>query len=151
MTVESIIKVMKTLKPNQCYLIGGTLVTGGFAGSASPFWYPLVDDAFRGSLNLATKTEEYSASPITIGLSLFAMVLGFILILANRFLEHKETIQIAKLDNVVELRRHSKPTAFEADSGGQVIINGGTVKNYESVAKASNQGVVKINDTDVEK
>ncbi|EHJ9978641.1 hypothetical protein ACLINW_002761 [Vibrio parahaemolyticus] len=151
MTVDSVIKLIKAMKPNQCYLIGGTLITAGLAGSSSPFWYPLAEDVIRNTLNLASESDGYSASPATLLLSVFTMILGVVLILVNRYLEHQERVQSNEVDNVVPLRPQSKSRAFEADSGGEVIINGGRVKNYERVAKASNKGVVKLNDTDVER
>ncbi|HIF9148161.1 TPA: hypothetical protein ACX6SL_000719 [Photobacterium damselae] len=151
MTVESVIKLIKAIKPNQCYLLGGTLITGGLAGSSSPFWYPLTEDIIRNTFNLVSGSDSYSASPVTLWLSVFTMILGAVLILVNRYLEHQDRVQSNKVDNVVELRPQSKPRAFEADSGGEVIINGGRIKNYEAVAKASNKGVVKINDTDMER
>ncbi|WP_029825125.1 hypothetical protein [Vibrio parahaemolyticus] len=151
MTVDSVIKLIKAMKPNQCYLIGGTLITAGLAGSSSPFWYPLAEDVIRNTLNLASESDGYSVSPATLLLSVFTMILGVVLILVNRYLEHQERVLSNEVDNVVPLRPQSKSRAFEADSGGEVIINGGRVKNYERVAKASNKGVVKLNDTDVER
>lgn len=151
MSVESIIKAIKAIKPNQCYLIGGTLVSAGLAGTSSPYWFPLFDDAVRNSLNLATQNEAYSASDTAILFSVFSILLGVMLIAINRFWEHQEQITTKSLDNIVELRSKPEPNAFEADSGGAIVINGGKVKNYPKVAKASNKGVVTINETVVEK
>ena len=151
MTVDSFIKLIKAVKPNQMYLIGGSLVAGGVAGSSSPFWYPLAEDVIRSTFNFASKSDVYSASSTTLWLSIFMMFLGFVLIVVNRYLEHQEQVLSTKADNVVKLRPEPKPRAFEADSGGEIIINGGKIKNYEAVAKASTQGVIKINETDVER
>ncbi|TKG04932.1 hypothetical protein [Vibrio lentus] len=149
--MDSFIKLIKAIKPNQFYLIGSTLVAGGLAGSSSPFWYPLVEDVIRSTLNLASKSDVYSASPTTVWLSIFTMVLGVAVIVVNRYFEYQEQVLSAKADNVVRLRPEPKPRAFEADTGGEIVINGGKIKNYEAVAKASTQGVIKINETDVER
>jgi hypothetical protein len=151
MPIDSIIKLVKALKPNQCYLIGGSLVFAGLAGTSSPFWYPLVDDVIRNSLNLAIPSEDYSASKMTIIFSVFSMLLGALLIILNRILDHKEQIATNIPDNIVEFQPKPEQSAFEADSGGSIIINGGKVKNYTNVAKASNKGVVTLNQTVVEK
>ncbi|CAM2799698.1 hypothetical protein VINE108274_02020 [Vibrio neptunius] len=151
MIVKSVIKIRKEMKPNQCTLMGGLLITGGFTGGLYPYWYPLLDDLIRNTFNLVSESDGYSAPSFTPLLSVCLIILGIVLILIDRYLEHQERVQSNKVDNVEELRSQSKPRAFEADSGGEVIINGGRIKNYEAVAKASNKGVVKVNDTDVER
>lgn len=150
MAVDAVIKLIKAMKPNQCYLLGGTLIAAGLTGSSYPFWYPLADDVIRSSLNLASETESYSASTTSLFLSGLTMILGVALILFNRYLEHQERVQSREVDNVVPLRSEPQPAAFEADSGGEIIVNRGRLKNYDRVAKASNRGVVELNDTDAE-
>lgn len=151
MRIDSIIKLLKAIKPNQCYLIGGTLVFAGFAATTSPFWYSLVEDAIRNSLNLEKTKEKYSPSNIVIIFSLLAMLLGVYLIRLNRILDHKEQIASQIPDNIVKFQPKPEQSAFEADSKGSIIINGGQVKNYTKVAKVSNKGVITLNQTVVEK
>lgn len=150
MKIEDLIKIIKAMKPSQCNLIGGSLITAGIAGTSSPFWFPLIEDLTRTTFNLAMNTEEYTASNTMIVFSAFLIILGVGLIALNRVLEHKESI-VTNHNNIVSFPPRDESSAFEATTGGKVVINGGKVKNYEKVAKASSNGVVSITDTIVEK
>ncbi|QUM85306.1 hypothetical protein [Moritella sp. 28] len=150
MKVEDIIKIIKSMKTSQCNLIGGSLIAIGATGGASPFWFPLVDEIARSKLNLTSNTEEYVANNAMILFSMFLVILGVGLIILNRMLEHKENV-LTKPSNIVDFPSHDEPCAFEAITGGSVVINGGKVKGYEKVAKASTGGVVSINEAMVVK
>jgi len=152
MSIESIIKFIKAVKPNQCYFIGGTLITAGIAGNYSPFWFPLLDDLLRNHMDIATNSKVNDSGIMTESLSKFCMIVGALIIIIHRYLNHCETIESKPIENnVVKFRVKEEPSAFEAHSGGSVVINGGKVRNYSKVAKATNNGVIQLNDTDVEK
>lgn len=152
MSIESIIKVIKALKPNQCYLIGGALISTGLVGSASPYWFPLAEDVIRNFLNLASRTDVFASNNATLAFSGFSIVLGVFLIVLNRVLDFKEqtNTDTNKSNNVVEFKLKESSSAFEADSSGVVTITGGKIKNYPKVAKATNGGVIRIDGTDIE-
>lgn len=151
MLVDSFIKIVKVFKPNQVYMIGGTLIVAGLAGTSSPFWFPLFEDSVRQTFEISSQSKTQVVNSATILLSVFSMILGAILIILNRILEHKEQVSKRVESNVVELKSKETPVAFEADSGGSIVIKGGKIKNYSKVAKAKSSGVISISDTDVEK
>lgn len=152
MRIGSVVNVIKALKPNQCYLIGGSLISTGLVGTASPYWFPLAEDVIRNSLNLVSRTDVYTSNNATLMLSGFCIALGLILIVLNRVLEYKELTNIPQNspDNVFEFKAKESNSAFEADSSGIVTITGGKIKNYPKVAKATNGGVIKIDGAEIE-
>lgn len=149
MNLDAILKIIKALKPNQCYLIGGLLVSSGLAGVSLPYWFPLIEDIIRNSLNIATKTEVYNANPVSVALSVLSIILGSILIVINRYIEHKEQIEFSK-NNIIEFKKKQKSAAFEASHGSSITINRSKIKNYSKVAKANDNSSIELNDTDVE-
>mgnify|MGYP001549760638 CR=1 FL=1 len=137
--IKEIIVLIKGKKINA---VGVMLIIAGISGTSSPYWYPLVEDIIRSSLNIASNTEKYTQSNIVVIFSILTVLLGVFLILFNRVLEHKESLH--------RKEQESKP-AFKASDEGDIELNGCEVNGYSGIIDAKNKGRFKAVDTKMER
>lgn len=155
--IKKIAEIFILIKGKKINAVGGILIVTGLTGMSSPYWYPLVEDIIRSSLNMALNTEEYTRSNIELVISVSSILLGVFLIIYNRLLEHKESLHSKEQESkssVLKLlhsnKLESKP-AFEASDSGEITINSSKVSGYSRVADAKSRGRVRVIDTDVER
>ena len=152
---DAVVNIIKALKPNQVYLYGGILITAGISGSSSPWWFPLVDDGVRASLNLATRSDVYIVSYTTLVMSVIFLLLGVGLIVMQARFDNKSQRSSKPIAEVIPFERKTIPViekaAFEADDNSSIIVTDGGVKGYERVAKATKNSIVSFERTKVEK